>query len=971
MFKTARKTTASIFLLFFLPAWLVSQVYNFRPYGLEDGISQSQALAMFEDSRGFLWVGTAGGGVCRFDGRNFVTYEEKDGLSGQIITSIAEDANGAMWFGSTWGGLCSFDGRTFSRFTIQNGLVSNNITSLLFDSEAGLLIGSHDGLCVMNKGEIVSITKDPVSYEPLKINKLFRDERGQLWLASTSGCYIYSKGKLERLTESKNRPNGNISAISSFSGGKVLVFESPSQFFLFDPTTKAWEPFDLNGIKLKHSVTSLLFDQRNRLWVGTMGEGLYKLQNGKVISVKKENGLSSDNINSLCEDKSGLIWVGTNGAGIMSYRDDRFIYYSNLPVFSSEGVFALHQDLNGNFWAGSLGDGLARWDGKSLQTIPIPAERISCFASNSADKVWIGTNKGLFFYQGGRISPFPLGNKKDVIVRALFFDKGGSLWVGTQGEGLFRISGNKVTGIGPGDGLNNPNVYSFTETSDGKIWFGTGDGLYFYYNEKLTQIKSESACNAYFGSMVKDKNGILWIGTDRCVMSYDGVKFRNFNENDGLSSGTVYLLNIDRNNNLWVGTNEGVDRVIINAEGNFVSVKNYGQREGFRGIECNTRATCMDNDGNIWFGTIKGAIKYSPSEELPDTLPPQVFIRNIQLFFEDVKWERFMDSLSPWFNLPYNHVFSYGQNNISFEFSSTSKFLPENIQYSFKLEGFDKEWSRPGYRNFATYSNLPAGNFTLKVKALNSDGVESREYAVFSFRILYPFWASWWFILLCLGGFLFGIDKYNRFKKANLQRQNKELEEMVNVRTAELTRQKEEKEVLLKEIHHRVKNNLQVINSLINIALVHESLYRSNEVSKINVREYLTLMLNNLIETYGVNKNIDLKVDLTVNYLNLNTIMPLGLIFNEIISNSLKYAFSHTDKGEIFVKIHSNPDGYFELTIGDNGRGFEGDPFADTVNSKTLGLELVKILVEQLDGTIHKMNVQGTYYFIRFLPAKK
>jgi ligand-binding sensor domain-containing protein len=358
MFKTARKTTASIFLLFFLPAWLVSQVYNFRPYGLEDGISQSQALAMFEDSRGFLWVGTAGGGVCRFDGRNFVTYEEKDGLSGQIITSIAEDANGAMWFGSTWGGLCSFDGRTFSRFTIQNGLVSNNITSLLFDSEAGLLIGSHDGLCVMNKGEIVSITKDPVSYEPLKINKLFRDERGQLWLASTSGCYIYSKGKLERLTESKNRPNGNISAISSFSGGKVLVFESPSQFFLFDPTTKAWEPFDLNGIKLKHSVTSLLFDQRNRLWVGTMGEGLYKLQNGKVISVKKENGLSSDNINSLCEDKSGLIWVGTNGAGIMSYRLSIIqTYLCFLPKEFLPFIRILTEISGPEAWAMALPDG--------------------------------------------------------------------------------------------------------------------------------------------------------------------------------------------------------------------------------------------------------------------------------------------------------------------------------------------------------------------------------------------------------------------------------------------------------------------------------------------------------------------------------------------------------------------------------------------------------------------------------------
>ncbi|MCC7303772.1 MAG: hypothetical protein IT233_14115 [Bacteroidia bacterium] len=982
------------FLFFFVLYYCgTAQQYNLRSYSLEDGLSQSQALAIFEDSRGFLWIGTSGGGVARFDGKNFVTYEEKDGLGGKIVPCIAEDHKGDIWFACTWGGISVFDGSNFRKIGVQDGLLSTSISGMLADGE-NMVIGTSSGLTVFTRGSFKSYTEDPETHVQLQVTCLYRSAPGVIWVGTTAGLYRFANGTLTRAGRKATTLNGHITGISDYGQGKLFISESPSQFYSLSVSGNE-EPgvIHLKSVITSH-ITGTLKDAAGRMWITTMGQGILLIESGNEIWFTRSNGLSNMNVNCVAADRSGNVWFGMNGSGFQRFRDNRFMYYTNVPLLNSDGIFAFSSDKEGRLWVGTLGEGAGIWDGKEMKTVSGVKGRVNSILNTSGGEPWIGTHEGLYKYSGGAAVLKKLSDTLKTGVRALFEDSKGTIWVGCGGAGLFRLNGNEVKYFRQQDDAYNLNVYNFVEATDGRIYFGTGDGIFFVENDKVSFLPaSKELCNSYAGSMVKDNFGNIWVGTDRCVGVYNGKSFTSYDEKNGLASGTVYLLLTDKKGNIWVGTNRGVDRLEVDKDGKIVKIRNYNRNEGFTGIECNSRATAMDQNGDLWFGTIKGAIRFSPSHEIPDTGEPLVFIHNVSLQYQKVDWARLKDTLTPWFRLPIEPVFSYGQNHISFEFVATSKTLPENVKYTFLLEGFDKEWTPPGRDIAAHYVNLPPGKYTFHVKAISADGVESKEPASFSFRILYPFWASWWFIAICLGGLLLGINRYNKMRKAKLEKANKTLEETVAQRTAELIRQKEEKEILLKEIHHRVKNNLQVINSLINIqsgyvqdpralevfeecknrvksiALIHESLYKSNEVSRINVREYLQLMLKGLIDTYQVNKDIRLKIDTTVSYLNLNTILPLGLMLNEIISNSLKYAFPDTDKGEIHIELKAITSGEYELIIGDNGVGYKGDPFEG--EQPTLGLELVKILTEQLDGSISKMDVPGTVYYLKFKPSEK
>ena len=494
--------------------------------------------------------------------------------------------------------------------------------------------------------------------------------------------------------------------------------------------------------------------------------------------------------------------------------------------------------------------------------------------------------------------------------------------------------------------------------------------------------------------MVTDKFGRIWVGSDNGVAWFENGKFNSLTTKEGLASGTVYLLNTDNYGNVWVGTNKGVDKISFNEKGEIQLIRNYGKAEGFKGVECNSRATCVDNNGSLWFGTIKGAIKFDPKEELLHTSEtPLVHLSEIRLFYEKKDWKGFTDSLTEWYHLPINPVFSHDQNHITFYFSAISKTFPENIKYSFKLEGFDKEWSPLNEDASATYSNLPPGKYTFKLKATNKANISNDIPCEFSFIITQPFWNTWWFISICVISFILLIYFYNNYKKQKNRLYKERLEKIIKQRTSEIIKQRDEIEILLKEVHHRVKNNLQIINSLINlqssyvndersielfreirnrirtISLIHEKLYKSKDYRKINIKEYINMLVENLIDTYSYNKTIDLKLDLEVQYFNLNTIIPLGLILNEIISNSFKYAFNENEEGIIEIRLNkSTITEEVTLIIGDNGKGYDDELFKSNVS--TLGLELMKILSEQLNGRIEKINKPGTYYIITFTPLK-
>ena len=971
-----------------------AQQFNFKAYSLEEGLSQSEINTIFQDSRGYIWVGTSGGGICKFEGTEFTTFDSENGLAGQIITDIAEDKQGNLWIGSTWGGISKFDGKHFKVYDHTKGLPENYSSSVLVTKKEGkIYVGTGSGLCVLD-GERFKLIPTEEGIK-LTITKLIEDNYGNLWLSTTYGLKLLQNNKIISPTNALKEP------IRS-----VAIDKNNMLIMVLQNNTVIKQQINSKGVLEKHeNITSQLpkliedrfygvyIDNYDRVWITTYESGLIELNKDKQFQYTKEHGLQSNRIISVLQDRTGCMWLGSRGSGLIKFKDRSFTYYDNLPGLNDGEIFSILPDSSNNIWIGTHFNGIYRFDGKktySYSNHPLLKKfnvRTICLLRNKT--ILFGGPKGLRMYNGRDITMVPgISDEPRLKSSVIFEDSKGSVWIGTFGQGLYLYQNKKIRKIAnPQDG-HLFNIYSIVEINN-TIWVGTGEGIYLANEDGEFRKISENInlCNLFIGSMVKDKFGRLWIGTDKCLTLYDGKKFQSFGVKDGLVSSTIYSIICDLEGNLWVGSNKGLDKVEFDKDGSIMQISNYGFNEGFKGIECNSRSACVDQKGNLWFGTIKGAIKYDAKQELIATEKRQpIFIESFQVNFQEYA-DTSGDYLNYWFRLPKNPKVEYHAERIAFTYNTLNPAMPNKTTFSYKLEGLDEDWSPWISNNSVAYSSLKSGNFKFKVRAKVNNVVLPDE-AVFPFTVKTPFYLTIWFLLGSIIVLSFIVYLASKFRKNRAQENLEKLEQIISERTFEIQKQSEEKEILLKEIHHRVKNNLQVINSLINIqssyiedekalsifeecknrirtiALIHEKLYKSQDFKKINFNDYLILLIQDLVKTYNVDTEIELKTDLQIEYFNLNTIVPLGLLLNEVISNSLKYAFRETDKGEISISLKEKSMNQFELLIGDNGCGYEGEP--NKPSKSTLGLELIKILTEQLDGNITKLNQKGTVYLLEF-----
>lgn len=984
-------TTVFVGILFTLN-FAISQSYNFENYTVEDGLPQSEVNDLYQDERGYLWIATSGGGICSFDGINFVQYEERNGLSGQIVTSLTGDDKGNIWAGTTWGGLSCFDGKNFRIYNKDKGLSGNSVNCLAFDKKNNLIVAGTDfGVSFINDNKITNIYVQGTDTLPL-VNSIFVYE-GITYAGTINGLFTINEKGFKKI-DHEFFNSKSIHSITADEKDNLWFAVNRHGVIKMKHKTKEFIYPEINEKLIGKEIQSLLMDNRYGLLIGTANEALYIYDGHKLNHFGNENGLKTNSIGCIVKDFSGKIWMGTTGSGLIGFYSRAFTYFNSFEGLGNGDIFSILIDKKKNVWAASYGTGVFCYDGKTTKKYDesngLIHHSVRQMVMDEDGNIWMATKGGLSKFDGKKFTNY---TTKDGLpgenLRCVAIDDFNNVWVGTNGQGAAKFDGKKFKTYTEENGLGHNYIHSILCDTKKNIWFGSGNGIdKLSPDGKINHYSTQDGlCNSYVGSIIEDHLGSIWLATDRCVSKFTGSRFKNYSVEQGLASSTIYLIQFDDKGDLWVGTNKGVDRLDFDRYGSVTRIKHYGKAEGFLGVECNARAVTKDGAGNLWFGTVKGIIRFKPGEDHKNAAPPLIHITDVKLFYKNASWNKLGIETNGWFNLPVNPEFRYDQNQLVFEFNAISNILPEKNTYSYKLEGFDPDWSPFVSSNSVSYSNLPAGEYTFKVRAKNCDGVISEKIAEFSFTIHPAFWQTWWFYSLLLLGVVYLIYRYNSTLRRHAATHNSLLEQRVELRTKEILKQKEEKDVLLKEVHHRVKNNMQVITSLLNIqswyikdpeslkliaesknriksmALIHEKLYESKEFSRINFADYIDSLVSELISAYGINQEIVVDKKIESENFSIDTIIPLGLLINEIISNSLKYAFDGKEKGEILIQLSNHPDGY-HLIIGDNGKGIPKNVLDN--ESTTLGLELIKLLTDQLNGHVKILEREGTYFEVIF-----
>ena len=489
--------------------------------------------------------------------------------------------------------------------------------------------------------------------------------------------------------------------------------------------------------------------------------------------------------------------MGLKG-GVSKYNGKTFTHFSRKEGLSDNDCWSIFEDRSGNLWFSTNTGGVSKYDGKSFTHFTekegLSGNNVSDIIEDKSGNLWIGTDRGVLKYDGKTFTHFTeKEGLSDKNVQSLLEDKSGNLWFAT-GEGVSKYDGKTFTHYTVKEGLSNNDVGSILEDRSGNLWFGTEEGLTKYDGKTFTHFtEKEGLSGNNVSDIIEDKSGNLWIGTDEGVSKYDGKTFTHFTEKEGLSNNNVQSLLEDKSGNLWFGTDFGLNKLTpksllklsanakISADkGDFadhpnndpareVLFKSYSYEDGFLGVGCNPHAIFEDKNGTIWIGANDRITAYHPEGDKTDSIPPNMQLTNIALFNENIPWANLeqkkdtsiflangvsvghfkFDSLSRWYNIPEHLSLTYNNNYLSFSFIGITTKSPQKVKYKYKLEGLDNNWSALTARTEAAYGNLPPGNYTFKVKAMNSEGYWSKEFN-YSFTITPPWWSTWWFYTLCI-----------------------------------------------------------------------------------------------------------------------------------------------------------------------------------------------------------------------------
>jgi len=724
-----------------------AQTYDFRNYNVDDGLAQSQVFCIYQDSKGYMWFGTNGGGASKFDGKKFQNLTVTNGGLSDYIYSITEDKEQNMYYG-TYDGLQIKGSYKDIRYDSTNGLPHNAVFSLYADKAGKVWVGTQKGVCFIDENKKPVLLKGDKTLEEALVWTIYQDNRGNYWFGTREhGACKY--------TPNASKPFTWFTTDKDVSSSWVRSFNEDSKGNIFIGTVAGLIQVDAQGLTQKMDYPGLSFsnlgattiskDKNQTFWIGT-NEGVVKL-NGlgyDVFTVK--NGLCGNTILCSYIDSEGNLWFGSYGNGISKLSSESVINYSTADGLPGDYIGCIYQTKNGDYWFGVREYGLVKMSGKNFTnyrlnqknvTAGLVDNNVNCMAEDANGKLWIGTDAGISVLSGSTFKNYLAGTNPQTVY-SIYHASNGLHYIGTR-TGLLTINDDGV--VAPVELVNKLNekgdfaIYSIAEDKEGNLWLATSIiGAIKFSGRSLEIFNSGNKfTEKTVYNVTKDKKGNLWFGTEVGVFYYDGKTFANISEKDGLSSNQAYFLLFDNQNRLWIGTNRGIDALQVNdyLEGKKVTIKHFGKEEGLKGLECNFNSAFKDADGKLWFGTVKGITTFNPRFEKINHHEPSVSISDIKIAFEKIDLKPYSAGIDSLSRLPIQLELPYSKNHVTFDFIGISQTNPGKVQYQFKLDGVDDDWVPPTNKNEVTYSSLQPGDYTFYLKAMNNDGIWNHEPLVF------------------------------------------------------------------------------------------------------------------------------------------------------------------------------------------------------------------------------------------------
>ncbi len=794
--KIIRPSRRIIFLyaIMFSFSNLFSQNYYFDSYGVAEGLAQSTVYDIMQDQNDYLWLGTRAG-VSRFNGKEFNNYSIDDGMSENGVRTIYRDNKNFIWFGHSGGGVSFFDGRSFHVFSSPGELFSSDITSILNDPEGNLWICS----------ELSGVVKINNAGKTLKESQ-YEHYIGDRLSDRVFGAYLSEKGVVYFITDAfikyykpleNSFVNLNLDGMPSFFLITCMFEDSKSNLWFgtyhgglykYESAKDTFTIFDIRDGLASNWISSIAEDHNGFLWVGTWGEGITQISEYGLKTFNLSNGLNDLKIRRIIEDKEGNMLIGTHEHGLSIFKGEQFVSFSTEDGLLNSQIWSVIQDKSGKFWFGTN-------EGVSIYDENLPVENqfhdfqklkgtlIRMIKEDNKQRVWISTDSEGIFTYNNKTSVFTYEPRLNsylpkLVVTALETDKNGKVWAGTL-DGLvsYDYDTREVSYFTQTSGLAGNDITALYSDSKNRLWIGCrGLGLTLLTDTTFTI--PDLGENFTATCMIEDHQGQLWIGTEaQGILVIDPLKnqiIRNFKESDGLLGNLINLLNTDLENNIYIGTNKGLN--IYNSAKD--EIFTYTEKNGFTGIETKANSSFLDSKGRLWFGTVAGVNRFDPALKRTINQNPLTHIIGLKVNLKD------RDIKS---GLKLRHT----ENDIVIDYISICLTNPNSVKYRIKLLGADNN-ERQTTQTSVTYPALSPKKYSFHLIAQNSEGNWNTEPIVLDFQIMPPFYKTWWFILICIFAAAAAIVSYIKVRESNLVREKQVLEEKVIERTAEVVAQKEE-----------------------------------------------------------------------------------------------------------------------------------------------------------------------------------